>query len=146
MKNLMMIGLCLGLAGCQPEVAEVPYNLSLEMKQFMNHVLEPAADVVWDSAGYIVTMDGETSLAPTNDEEWAAVKAAGAMIVESGNMLMLPERSPDADWQEFAVAMSTVGLQVMAAADAQDDDAVFQTGATLYSVCVACHQIHAPGL
>ena len=141
-----MIGLCLGLSGCQPEVAEVPYNLSLDMKQFMNHVLEPAADVVWDSAGYIVTMDGETSLAPTNDEEWAAVKAAGAMILESGNMLMLPERAADADWQEFAEAMSTVGLQVMAAADAQDDDAVFQTGATLYSVCVACHQIHAPGL
>ncbi len=147
LSNSLAIGLAaLMCSACEPSVAPPTYDTSLDMKQLMRHVLEPASDVVWDSAGFVVDAEGEHSLAPTNDEEWAAVKAAGAMIVESGNVLMLPGRAPDADWEEFSRALSTVGHKVMAAADAQDDAAVFEHGATLYSVCVACHQIHAPGL
>ena len=35
--------------------------------------LEPAAEVIWDSAGWITTVAGEQSLWPTTDAGWATV-------------------------------------------------------------------------
>ena len=38
-----------------------------EMKEMMTWVLDPAADVIWGSAGFAITAGGEVSLAPTTD-------------------------------------------------------------------------------
>ncbi len=146
MRFLLVAVLALASSACDRSPT-VPFHMDLDMKQVMNLVLEPAADVVWDSAGYIVTIEGETNLAPTDEEGWLRVQAAGGTLVEAGNALMLPGRHDgQADWLEFSAAISATGMQIIAAGEAQDQDAVFQTGATLYSVCVACHQVYAPGL
>ena len=93
------------LAGCgdkSPGAPETHYRLVLDTQQLMNCVIDPSADVIWGSAGSILTAEGEQDLAPVDDDGWARVRHAGAMLAESGNLLMLPGRSRGADWDEFA--------------------------------------------
>ena len=137
--------LCLAglLAACQDAPEAVPYEPVTDMAGLMEHVLEPAADVLWDSAGSIITADGEQFLAPTTDEGWLAVLNQATVIAEAGNTLMLPiYRQDEGAWMEFSKGLTAAGRVAMEAARQQDDDALFQAGARLYSVCVACHQMY----
>lgn len=120
----------------------LPGRPVLDDHQFMAWVLEPASDVIWDSAGAIITLAGEESLAPVDQAGWDRVRNAAAVVAESGNLLLLPGRSKGADWDEFSRAMTRMGERAMAAAQAQDADAVFEVGGQLYNVCVACHQVY----
>ena len=45
-------------------------------------ILDPAADVIWDSAGAIITAEGETDLSPTTDEGWEHVRNSAAVLTE----------------------------------------------------------------
>jgi hypothetical protein len=55
---------------------------------------------------------------------------------------MLPGRSRGADCNEFSRAIVTMGERAIAAAEARDEDALFEVGGQLYNVCVACHQLY----
>ena len=129
------------LAGCsQPEQTEaVAFAPTGTVLEFMNWHLEPVADVLWDSAGYIVTEDGEVDLQPTTQEGWDKVRNAATVVAESGNLLMIPGYAVDSDWMEYSRGLITAGIKAREAAQAKDADALFQAGAQLYSVCLACH-------
>ena len=120
------------------------YDLSLNMLSLMNTVLEPVADSLWQSAGWVLSEeDGYQELYPTNDEEWLRMYNQSALIVEIGNMLTLPERAQGREnWLTYAKATSTVGLLAMKATQEQNQEDFFQAGAQLYSVCTACHQAY----
>ena len=119
--------------------------MSFDTHDLMNYVLDPAADVIWSSAGAIITEEGEQDLAPTTQEGWDAVVASSATLMESANLLMLPGRAQDqADWAEYSAALVTMGQKAFDAGVAQDADALFAAGADLYQVCLACHQRYMP--
>ncbi|MAO39924.1 MAG: hypothetical protein CMK70_06815 [Pseudohongiella sp.] len=128
--------------------SEADYTLTLSMAELMAHVLEPVADSLWRSAGWIDDeIEGYYELYPTTDEGWHQAEERAALIVEIGNSLMLPGRAVDNDsWATYSKAMSTVGLNMMQAAEQQDEEEFFQTGAQLYSVCTACHQSYSPDI
>ncbi|MDA0791073.1 MAG: hypothetical protein O2780_16635 [Proteobacteria bacterium] len=131
------------LAGCSEPNPPPPYQSLGDIKHFMDHLLEPAADKLWDSAGSIITAEGEQDLAPQTDEEWLAVRHSANVVAEAGNLLMMPGYSRDeADWIEISSGLTTVGQRVIAAAEAKDAVALFDTGAELYNVCVSCHQLY----
>ena len=114
----------------------------------MTWVLDPAADVIWGSAGAVITAEGEQDLAPTSDEDWDRVRHSAAVVAESGNLLLMPHLAPEADtaaWNEFALGMTRVARDAVAAVDARDANALFETGGHLYNVCLACHQVYASG-
>ena len=126
---------------------EMPYQPTASIHDFMYWVLEPAADGIWDSAGFIITEDGEQDLQPTTQEGWDEVRNAATMVAEAGNLLMLPGyRADDADWVEYAEGLIRTGLQARAAAEAKDADALFAAGGAVYNVCRACHNKYAPGV
>jgi hypothetical protein len=130
------------LGSCnEPVVNEpIPYDNALDMSQLMHQVIEPAADVIWSSAGTIDTAEGRQDLAPTTEMGWLATKSAAAMLVESGNLLKLPARSESrSDWVEIATGLSSVGHKLMDAAEKENADTIFEEGGNLYNVCVACH-------
>ena len=133
-------------SSASPSALEPSYNLSLNMSEFMLLVLEPSADVIWGSAGWIDAIrEGYYELYPDNDEDWARVREHAAVIVEVGNALMLPGRAPDQGaWVTYSQAMSSAGLTLMRALQDQDEEATFQAGAQLYSVCTACHMAYNP--
>jgi hypothetical protein len=113
----------------------------------MAHVLEPIADVLWKSAGWILDEnEGYYELYPTDDEGWINVDNHGAMIVEAGNLMLLPGRVLEGPWSTYAQATSTVGRSIMKAAEEQNKEDLFQAGAQLYSVCTACHQAYNPDI
>ncbi|MBS03181.1 MAG: hypothetical protein CMQ24_10810 [Gammaproteobacteria bacterium] len=127
-----------------PEPAALPFKTGPgDIEYLMHYVLEPAAETIWDSAGSVITEDGEETLHPTTEEGWIAVEHAAAVISESGNLLMIPGRAPTAgDWIEYSQGLVDTGKTVLAAAQARDHEALFETGGHLYNVCVACHQVY----
>ncbi|MEM7363566.1 MAG: hypothetical protein AAF525_06045 [Pseudomonadota bacterium] len=122
------------------------YDTTVDVAELMHHVVEPAADVIWDSAGSIVTVEGERSLAPTDEAGWESVVHSAVVLSESGNLLMLPGRAPPeadvADWNEIAGGLSLISKKVKLAAEQQDEGALFDAGGELYNVCVSCHQTY----
>lgn len=111
----------------------------LSIHDTMNWILEPAADVIWDSSGFIITAEGEEDLTPTTDEGWHAVIHAAAYLSEAGHLLSLPGRSPGADWDEYATGLTNAGQAALTAALARDSEALFAAGGRIYQVCRACH-------
>lgn len=117
-----------------------PYRAVANLKQTMEQILDPAADVIWDSAGFIITAEGETDLAPTTDEGWEHVRNSATVVAETGNLLMMPSRVGGPDWILYAQALTAAAEVAMAAAEAHDAEALFDAGGQLYQVCRGCHE------
>jgi len=145
----MALGTVIVLGSCAQEEGEsgaLPVQAVGDMHETMTWVLDPAADVIWGSAGFIITAEGETNLAPTTDEGWDRVRHSAAVLAEGGNLLLLPHLAPETNqavWAEFANGMTRIAKQAMADVDAKDAEALFDTGGHLYNVCLACHQAFA---
>ena len=138
--------LCMLVAACgernEPSLAtsaEPPYQSITNIHQTMAWILDPAADVIWDSAGTIITAQGHQELAPTTNEGWAEVLHAAATLTETGNLLMMPGRAAGDDWIEYAQGLMAAGQLAIKAAQDQDDEALFEAGGRIYLVCRACH-------
>lgn len=139
----------LALLSCTPEADnELPVQVVGDMHDTMTWVLDPAADVIWGSAGFVLTAEGERDLTPTTEDGWNRVRHSAAVVAESGNLLLMPHLAPETNadaWNEFAHGMTRVAKEAMAAVDGKDSDALFETGGHLYNVCLACHQAYARG-
>lgn len=116
-----------------------PYQVVTNIHETMAWILDPAADVIWDSAGTIITAQGSEELAPTTDEGWAEVVNAAAVLSEAGNLLMMPGRAAGDDWIEYSRGLVDAGQLALKAAQAQDSDALFDAGGRIFQVCKACH-------
>jgi hypothetical protein len=139
--RLLIIGFLVTLAACekQQQATTPRYELTTDVQHTMELIIDPAADVIWDSAGSIITAAGEQDLAPATPEGWANVEAAAAVLAESGNLLMMPGRTAGPDWDEHASSLISAGKLAMAAAQQQDASALFDAGGRIYQVCLACH-------
>lgn len=143
-----LAGLCLAalLAACGPAAddAESRYTPVGDVQELMQSVVEPAAEVYWDAVGVVVDAEGEHQMAPTNDEEWLAVRNAAYVIAESGNLMKMPGYALDEGaWMTMSQALIEVGERAVEAADARSLDAVFDMGAEVYYVCTNCHATYA---
>ena len=137
----LILGFLVALCGCSGG-SEQPLKTqpSGSVYQMMIHYLEPAADKICDSAGFVIAVDGEVDLQPTTAEGWFAVEHAATVVAEGGNLLMLEGYAADgADWVEYSQGLSRAALKARAAAEQQDADALFTAGGEIYSVCKACH-------
>ena len=148
----LLCGCLLGACGQAPPDAAENVQPVGDMMHTMTWVLDPAADVIWGSAGFVLTADGERSLAPTTDDEWNHVYHAAAVVADGGNLLLMPHMAPTdegegggsiAAWVEFSNGMTRIAQQAMQAAQDQDAEALFEVGGHLYNVCRACHQVFA---
>ena len=149
MAKLVAVGVCtpIMLGACTPEDdGGLQVQAVGDLHDTMTWVLDPAADVIWGSAGFVLTADGEVDLQPTTDEGWDRVRHSAAVVAEGGNLLLMPHLVPEGDtdaWNEFSRGMTRVAQEAMAAVDARDADALFESGGHLYNVCLACHQVYA---
>jgi len=116
-----------------------PFKPVVDTLLLMEAVVDPSADVIWDSVGTIITAEGEEHIRPKNDEEWMAVRNAAVAVAESGNLLMMSPRAVDAEWVRISQAMVDTGARAIQAAEAQNVDQVFDVGGEIYAVCTNCH-------
>ncbi len=132
------------LVACAPDESAEAFIPVADVQQLMLHVLEPAAEHYWDAVGWVIDFDGTTEIFPRSHEEWEAVVNAAYVVAESGNLLMMdPRRVDDAAWVSMSQALIAVGRDAIAAAEAEDRDAVFDAGAEVYYACTACHSAYA---
>jgi hypothetical protein len=59
----------------------------------MDGIIDPAADVLWDSVAYIATTKGIEDRQPRTDEEWKTVRNSAITLIEATNLLIMPGRS-----------------------------------------------------
>jgi hypothetical protein len=137
------------------------------IKDLMDSIVDPSADVVWGAVGTVVDQDGAHDTFPKSQEEWLNVRRAAIRIVEGANLLMMPgrEAAPPGSKSEapgveleppeitvlmrknrtafdtFARALQTVGAEAVQASDAQDTAALLEIGGRMQDVCESCHQI-----
>jgi hypothetical protein len=111
------------------------------VQQLMESTIEPAAEVLFESVGTVITFSGVEEIAPKNDEEWAVVRHNAMTLAESGNLLMIGDRPRDqGDWIKMSQALVDVGVVALKAAEAKNPEALFEAGGQVYEVCQQCHR------
>jgi hypothetical protein len=136
------------ILGCSapppPPPPPPPFAAVVDFKQLMQWVIDPAADVIWDSVQTIITEKGTKEIAPQTDEQWAGVRNSAATLAESGNLLMMEGRARDnKEWMTAARRLSTSASHALKAAEAKQVDALFTAGEEIYHACDGCHQRYA---
>ena len=134
------------ILGCSapPPPAAPPFAAVVNLKQLMEWIIDPAADVIWDSVKSVITESGTKEIAPQTDEQWAAVRNGAATLAESANLLMMEGRARDnKEWMTAALRLSTSADHALKAAEAKKVDALFTAGEEIYHACDGCHQRYA---
>jgi hypothetical protein len=110
------------------------------VKQIMAAITGPAASTVYNSVGTVVSAQGVKETAPQNDEEWTALAASAAALVESGNLMLTPGRAIDnGDWVKMTQDMIEKGKLVIKAADEKSTEGILSSGSDLNVTCDNCH-------
>jgi cytochrome c556 len=144
----LLLGSCNAPSPPAPAAPAAPaVTAVLNLKQLMEWVLDPTADVVWDSVKTIYTQAGTKEIKPETEEQWNAVRYAAATLTEAGNMLMAQGRPKGgAEWAAAAQRLVTAADKTLKAAEAKNVNAIFETGGEIYVACRSCHQKFAPHL
>lgn len=151
MRELLWVALLIVLAGScarpAPPPAAPPFQTVATTEELMNAVLDPAVDVIWDAVGYVVTSEGTFEKKPESDEDWAALRASALTLAESGNLLMIGNRSGGSpEWIAQSQALIDQSRRVIQAIDKKDKDALFTIGGDIYDVCTNCHRQFSPDI
>ena len=148
--RIVALAALLLFAGCSPPPAPPappPHKTVLNLKQVMEWVLDPAADVIWDSVKTIYTEAGTKEVRPETNEQWEAVRNAAATLTETANTLMIDGRARDnKDWMAAAGALVGTADKALKAAEAKDVEALFAAGGDIYVSCRNCHLQYASHL
>ena len=119
-------------------------NTALPLKQVMEWVIDPAADVIWDSVKSIITEKGTEEIYPKTDEQWEVIRNASASLIESGNLLKLRnKKASDQEWIAYADRLSKNAELALKAANDRNKEALFDVGGSIYNSCKTCHQKYA---
>src|SRR5229473_2548796 len=73
-----------------------PFRAHVDMQTFMEHILTPAAQIIWSVNGSMIDDKGEHDLSPKSDDDWEKIISGAAKLAEATNALMIPERVRDA--------------------------------------------------
>jgi hypothetical protein len=136
------------------------------IRELMQSIIDPSADVLWGAAGAVIDKEGTHELAPKTEEDWLKSRRAAVRIIEGGNLLAMPGReaapvgakseAPGAElepaqitvlirknrksFDAFAKSLQGVGVEALRAIDTKDAASLLDIGAQMEEVCESCHQ------
>jgi plastocyanin len=136
------------------------------VQDIMLSIVDPNADVIWNSVATIVTLEGTEDRRPRTDEEWLTVRHSAISLVEATNLLLMGGRlvakhgvkseNPGIElepeeieallakdpvtWKSHVRDLHAASLDMLEAIDAKDADKLFDLGGPLDAVCESCHQ------
>jgi hypothetical protein len=136
------------------------------IKDLMESIIDPSADVLWGAVGTVVDKEGIHESLPRTPEEWLDVRRAAVRIIEGSNLLLMPGReaapagtkseAPGVElepaqitalinknrksFNAFAKALQVLGLEALRATEAQNAVSLMDIGAGMENVCESCHQ------
>lgn len=117
-----------------------PFQAHVDMQTFMEHVLQPAARIVWSVNGSVIDERGEHDLSPRTDDDWERIVSGAATLAEATNALMIPERVRDAEWNRYVRKLADAASKAYRAAEAHDLKAVSEVSDALDGICASCHR------
>ena len=146
--------------------AQPQYRPTATVKDIMTSVIDPEADVLWNSVATIVSLTGTEERAPKTDDEWAAVRRSAVQLVEATNLLRIPGRlvarpgeksenprielQPEtiqrmiaedpATWSTLVDRLHDAAVPALKAIDARNARGLFDAGEHIEHACEACHQ------
>ena len=172
--SLLAVTACESREAKPPDAASAPaaatvqpeYKPTATIRELMDSVVDPSADVIWLSVRTEVTKKGAVDYRPRTDEDWAQVRRGAIALQESANLLMIPGRTvghpsdksaaPGVEldpreidaliakdrnaWNARAIVLHEVGGKVVDAINAKDVDQIFSLGAEIEGVCESCHR------
>ena len=118
----------------------LPFQVHVDMKTFMEHVLMPAATIIWRSNGVIFDDKGEHDLSPKSEADWEQMVGGAATLAEATNALMIPQRVPDQEWIAYVRRLSEAADKAYRAAEARDLKSISEVSDQLDGICAACHR------
>jgi hypothetical protein len=136
----MMVGPSAAPMLGQEAPAMSPFQPYVDMKTFMEHVLSPAAKVVWSVNAVVIDEKGEHDLAPKSDADWEQVVSGAATLAEATNALMIPQRALDPNWNGYVKRLAEAANKAYVAAEAHDLKTISQVSDQLDGICAACHR------
>jgi len=117
-----------------------PFRPYVDMKTFMEHVLTPAAKIVWSVNGVVIDAKGEHDLAPKSDEDWEQIVSGAATLAEAANALMIPQWALDPEWNGYAKKLGEAANEAYVAAETRDLKSISEVSDRLDGICAACHR------
>jgi hypothetical protein len=110
------------------------------VKQIMAAITGPAATAVYNSVGSVYSAEGLKETAPQTDDEWAALGAQAAALVESGNLLLVPGRAIDnGDWVKMTHDFVEKSKLAVKAAEQHSTEGILSAGSEINETCDTCH-------
>ena len=139
------VALLLAAATVAPSLGDeplpsAPFKAHVDMKTFMEHVLTPAATVIWRVNGLVIDAKGEHDLSPKTDNDWEQVVSGAATLAEATNALMIPERVADKAWIGYAEKLAAAAAKAYRGAEDHDLKAVSEVSDRLDGICTDCHR------
>jgi hypothetical protein len=136
------------------------------IKDLMESIVDPSADVIWGAVGTIADKQGIQDLSPKTKDEWLDVRRAAVRLIESGNLLMMPGReaapagvkseAPGVElepaeitvlirkkrksFDAFARALQVLGAEALQAVEARNADLLIEIGGRMEEICESCHK------
>lgn len=155
---------------CTAPKSEAPseINPTFTVRDIMKSMVQPNADVLWNAVAVSVTEKGPETKAPKNDEEWQVVRNSAITLIESVNLVLIPNRkiakageqakdpkaelNPDqiqalidkdrASWVKLAKALQDSVGPALKAIDEKNVDALSNAGGAIDSACETCHKMY----
>jgi hypothetical protein len=88
-------------------VAPESYRLTATVQDLMDGIIDPSADILWDSVAYIAGPKGIEDRQPRTDEDWKRVRYAALTLIEATNLLSMPGRKVANDGNPAAAHPAT---------------------------------------
>jgi cytochrome c556 len=141
----MISALVLSIFGSSPSISDSaasmpPFKPHVDMKSFMEHVLTPAAKVIWSVNGVTIDAQGEHDLSPKTDDDWENITSGAATLAEATNALMIPSRAQDAEWNSYVKKLADAADRAYQAAEVHDLKTVTEVSDRLDGICASCHR------
>jgi hypothetical protein len=140
-----IIALVIACVAASPSISDdaapmPPFQAHVDMKTFMEHVLTPAASVIWRVNGVVIDAKGEHDLSPKSDDDWEQVVSGAATLAEATNALMIPQRARDPQWNAYVQKLADAADKAYRAAEAHDLKSISEVSDRLDGICAACHR------
>ena len=131
----------------------------------MDAIVDPSADVLWDSVVTIISAAGTEEKQPRTEEEWLKVRRSAVQLIEATNLLLIPGRhvarpgekaenekvelGPEEietlingdrqAWTNLAHGLHDAAVPALRAIDAKSVEGLFEAGGKIDTACENCH-------
>jgi hypothetical protein len=116
------------------------FQAHVDLPTFMEHVLSPAAAVIFKANGVVIDKNGEHDLSPKSDADWEQIVTGAATLAEATNALMIPERVRDQAWNPYVKKLADAANKAYRAAEVHDFKSISEVSDQLDEICAACHR------